>query len=70
MMGSLIKTSLFIKAEPTSFIADKIAPWLPPACRAKKLLNTEFLKGIYAMFEELLSLLSESILGVYMHVYA
>ena len=41
----IIELSLFSRPGPAVIKADKIAPWIPPACRAPKVINTELLKG-------------------------
>ena len=43
---NIVEASVFFAAQPMQIEAHTIAPWIPPACRAPTVVNTEFLKGI------------------------
>ena len=45
--NKIIEAAVYYAATPIHLEANKIAPWIPPACRAKLVVNTEHLKGIY-----------------------
>ena len=41
---SAIESAIFKDTKPRPFLATDIAPWIPPACRAPVIINTEFQK--------------------------
>lgn len=43
----MIEAAVYYAATPIHLEADKIAPWIPPACRGIVVLNTEYLKGMH-----------------------
>ena len=49
----MIEAAVYYTATPIHLEADKIAPWIPPACRGKVVLNTEHLKGMHPHVEYL-----------------